>query len=65
METPRTPEQLVMQMSLDEVRELLASLGMDRSATSAQRLKLLIKLTHCLETAIEILDEEFRLPQAA
>ena len=65
METPITPEQLVTQMGLAELRELLGALGMDRSVTTAERLKLLVKLTQSLETAIEILEEEFRLPQAA
>ena len=65
MGTPLTPEQLVLQMSVAEVQELLAALAMDHALVTAERLKYLVEATSCLESAIEILNQEAPARRAA
>tara|TARA_Y100000385_G_scaffold15266_1_gene15501 strand:- start:155 stop:502 length:348 start_codon:yes stop_codon:yes gene_type:complete len=52
-ESPATPEQVVLSMTLGEVQELLAEVSMSSDVITAQRLKRLVRELGQFELAIE------------
>lgn len=62
-ESPATPEQVVLTMTLGEVQELLAELSMSSDVISAQRLKRLVRELGQFELAIEAIGGPVRLGQ--
>ena len=60
-ESPATPEQVVLSMTLGEVQELLAEVSMSSDVISAQRLKCLVRELGQFELAIEAIGGPVRL----
>ena len=52
-ERPLTPEELICQMSKEELMELLEEIGMESSAAMADVIKNLVRELGTLESAIE------------
>ena len=55
-----SPEELIIQMTSQEVQELLEALALPAGTEAADRLKGLVTSTSCLETAIQLMLPERR-----
>ena len=61
----QTPEEMIAQMSTDELQELLAELGFDTTAQQAQGIQQLVAQLGSLEAAIETLADLDQIRRAA
>lgn len=64
-EDQMTPEELIVQMSVDELQELLGEMGFDATAEVAEWIQQLVKQLGSLEAAIDVLDEAGTQSRAA
>ncbi len=60
-----TPEELILNMSTDELQELLDDMGLTASQEMAQCIQSLVRETESLEAAIEALAEASPVRRAA
>lgn len=64
-DTMQTPEEMIAQMSTDELQELLAELGFDTTPRQAQGIQQLVAQLGSLEAAIETLADLDQIRRAA
>ena len=60
-----TPEELITQMSSDELQELLCEIGFEASESMARCIQSLVKQLGSLEAAIEVLSQDKSMQRAA
>ena len=60
-----TPEELITQMSSDELQELLWEIGFEASESMARCIQSLVKQLGSLEAAIEVLSQDKSKQRAA
>ena len=60
-----TPEELIIQMSPDELQELLGEMGLEATTETADSIQQLVKQLGSFEAAIGALDDSAPLTRAA